>query len=170
MQDPTPSDSGVGELVESDRVDSIESSRQLAVQRVFRGGIALSLALGLMIATEASLFGRIPMIYAAMVLGGLGAVQMGRAREHLIRFGSKTSLLGFTALAGSGVSFAVGVTLNFSRNMMGVPVPQWLLNGLSVSANGLAVVVVLVALKTIASWVLGSFGASDAQGEAPDTI
>jgi len=157
-------------MVERDRVDSIESSRQLAVQRVFRGGIALSLAIGLMMAMEASLFDTIPMIYAALVLGGLGAVQMGRAREHLIRFGSKTSLVGFTALAGSGVSLAVGVTLNFLRNIMGVPVPQWLLNGLSVSANGLAVVVVLVVLKTIALWVLGSFGASDAEDEALGTM
>ena len=54
--------------------------------------------------------------------------------------------------------------------MGGRSVPQWLLNVLGVSAYGLALVVVLVVLKTIASWVLGSFGASDAQDEALDTI
>ncbi len=164
------SDPGVGEIVESNRVDSIEHSRQLAVQRVFRGGIALSLGLGLVIAIEAALLPRIPMLYAAMVLGGLGAVQMGRATKHLIRFGSKTSLVGFTAIAGSGVSFAVGVTLNFLRNVMGVPVPQWLLNALGISAYGLTVVVVLVVLKAIASWILGSFGASEAEDEALNTM
>ena len=119
---------------------------------------------------EASLCDPSPMICAALVLGGLGAVQMGRAREHLIRFGSKTSLVGFTALAGSGVSLAVGVTLNFLRNIMGVPVPQWLLNGFGVFAYGLAIVVMLVVLKTIGSLVLGSFGASEAEDEELDTI
>ncbi len=157
-------------MVERDRVDSIESSRQLAVQRVFQGGIAASVALGLMMAIGASLIDRVPMIYAALVLGGLGAVQMGRASEHLIRFGSKTSLVGFTALAGSGVSLAVGVALNFSRNVMGVPVPQWLLNGIGVFAYGLALVVMFVVLKTIGSWVLGSLGASEAEDEALDTM
>ena len=105
----------VNDLVESaqlaeppevgDRPTSVELSRDIAVQRIFQGGALVSVGAVLAGATMSGLgIDSISLSMAAMGLGGLGLVQLGRAAKHLLKYGSRASVMGFVAAGGLGLS------------------------------------------------------------------
>ena len=143
----------------ADHPKSIESSREVAVRRVFRGGGAALAAAVLMGAT--SFFGVSSGLPFALgmggfVLGGLGLVEIGRATRHFLKYGTRTSVVGFVATAGVGLS---AVCAGFS-NWIGVTVGggiwrglvHWSMNGL----YGFGTIVVLLALRALILWAIDS--------------
>ena len=92
-------------LEQRDGPTSIELSREIAVQRVFQGGVSI-IAGVVLFGVENALPGlstSISMQMAAMGLGGLGLVQLGRAAKHFLKYGSRASVIGFAAAAGLGL-------------------------------------------------------------------
>ena len=142
-----------------DHPGSIESSREVAVRRVFRGG-RTALA-GAVLMGAASFFGVSSGLPFALgmggfVLGGLGLVEIGRATRHFLKYGTRTSLVGFVATSGFGLS-AVCAGLS---NWIGVTVGggiwrgiiHWSMNGL----YGFGTIVVLLALRALILWAVDS--------------
>jgi hypothetical protein len=123
-----------------DHPESIESSRENAVQRVFRG--ASTALVGAVVMGAASFFGvssGLPFTLGicGFVLGGLGLVGLGRATRHFVKYGTRASLVGFVATAGLGASavFAglsnwIGVTLG--GGIWGA-ILHWSMNGFTAS-------------------------------------
>lgn len=109
MEDLVEIGQGSAFLNEAERPGSIESSRRLAVQRVFGGG-ALVLGGALLSGATAAIYGLavssgLPFALGmgAMALGGAGLVELGRAATHLGKYGSRASLIGFLATADWGL-------------------------------------------------------------------
>ncbi len=83
------------------------------------------------------------------VLGGLALVEIGRATRHFLKYGTRTSLVGFVATAGLGLSAVCAG----SSNWIGVTVGggiwrgivHWSMNGL----YGFGTIVVLLALRAL---------------------
>ena len=145
------------------RVTSVELSRKIAVQRIFLGGTSV-VAGAVLFAVENALPGlstSFSMQMAAMGLGGLGLVQLGRAAKHLLKYGSRASVIGFFAAAGLGLSAAsiavlqwIGMTLITGPN----PALRWAVHWLGWGFYGFGIVLLLVVLRALIGWAVDSSG------------
>ncbi len=156
---------GSGQLGEPpegrDRPSSVELSREIAVQRIFLGGASV-VAGAVLFAVENGLPGlstSFSMQMAAMGLGGLGLVQLGRAAKHLLKYGSRASVIGFVAAAGLGLSTVsiaviqwIGMTLLPGPN----PALAWAVHWLSWGFYGFGIVMLLVVLRALILWAVDS--------------
>ena len=148
-------------LEQRDGPASIELSREIAVQRVFQGGVSI-IAGVVLFGVENALPGlstSISMQMAAMGLGGLGLVQLGRAAKHFLKYGSRASVIGFAAAAGLGLCTAsialiqwIGITMWPNRGL------AWLVHWLAQGYYGFGIVVLLVVLRSLLRWAVDSSG------------
>ena len=161
----------VNDLVESgqlgeppegrDRPSSVELSREIAVQRIFLGGASV-VAGAVLFAVENGLPGlstSFSMQMAAMGLGGLGLVQLGRAAKHLLKYGSRASVIGFVAAAGLGLStVSIAVIQWIGMTLWPNPALAWAVHWLSWGFYGFGIVMLLVVLHALLRWAVGSVG------------
>ena len=131
----------------------IRSSRALAVDRVFRGGILALLGLGLGSAFEllhlGTPFVRVSAIGLGMLLGAAGCVWAGRGASHLVRFGRSGHSLTLMAIAGLGLSIGSAGALRVFSLLGIVPWGAGLMYRLSTAVPFFSVIVVLTVLHSL---------------------
>lgn len=146
---------------EGDRPTSVELSRKIAVQRIFQGGASV-VAGAVLLAVENGLPGlstSFSMQMAAMGLGGLGLVQLGRAAKHLLKYGSRASVIGFVAAAGLGLSTAsIAVIQWIGMTLLPNPALAWAVHWLARGFYGFGIVMLLVVLRALILWAVDSSG------------
>ena len=137
---------------------TIDASRESAVRRVFRGGMAVLAGGVLMPLTSMLGVSGLPFAagMAAFVLAGVGLLEMGRAAPHFLRFGSRGSqvaFLGTTALGActvvAGLSNWIGVTFG---GEIWRPLVHWSMKGL----YACLVLVLLCVLQAVVRWTIES--------------
>ncbi len=146
---------------EGNRPTSVELSREMAVQRIFLGGASV-VAGAVLFAVENGLPGlstSFSMQMAAMGLGGLGLVQLGRAAKHLLKYGSKASVIGFVAAAGLGLStVSIAVIQWVGMTLWPNPALAWAVHWWSWGFYGFGIVMLLLVLRGLMRWAVGSLG------------
>jgi hypothetical protein len=135
----------------------IGTSRRLAVDRVFRGGILGTLGVAATIATDVLLHtgismplpGQLILVGAGTLAAGIGFTLVGRALPHLRRFGGRRGVQLFGAAGAFGLSAVVrGVTSVVSGIAGGWTNPLVLLADLAAAGMvvaGIAMIVIYVA-------------------------
>ena len=131
---------------------SISKSRNLAVSRVFQGGVLVAGALSLGGLVGVGLFGAAAFGVAtgATLLGGFGLIQLGRAATHLRRYGSTHALVGFDAAAGLGLS-VTGFAALYWLYISGL-VPGWITGTVFLLGVEFGVLLLLLVLRTLLRW------------------
>ena len=140
-----------------DRPTSIELSREIAVQRIFQGGASIIAGAALLLKPLQSF----SLDMVALVLGGLGLVQLGRAAKHLKKYGSRASLIGFvtaTALGLSTVSLAVFNWIGVVISVGSIPGWIWFFRTSLWAYYGFGIVMILLVLRALVLWAVDSWG------------
>lgn len=145
-------------------VEDIVSSRAVATDRVFRGGVLAVLGFGAALLIDLLSLGPGLLFWvsisAALTAFGAGAIWAGSGASHLIRHGRKGSALWLISLAGLGGSVILNVFTGILAGSWNSTFP-WVLNQLSMASCGLfTAALIVIGLITIVRWILPDPGST----------
>jgi hypothetical protein len=135
---------------------ALEASRANAVDSVLGGGVATVVGGGLLVASIYQLFGPASLFLGlgGVVLGGGGLIRISMAAKHLLRFGSRESVVTLGAVGALGAVAAVWPIMATVR-LFGVwSAPMWFRQTYPVVLLGLIILVLYMVLRILARWAL----------------
>ena len=163
---PMKNDQEVAEHAESGKaahrptqaVEDIVSSRAVATDRVFRGGVLSVLGFGAALLIDfLNVSPGLPLwigIGTALTAFGAGAIWAGSGASHLIRHGRKGSSLWLISLAGLGGSVVLNVVTGILMGAWNAPI-LWGLNLVAMASCGLfTAALIVIGLITLVRWML----------------
>ncbi len=142
---------------------SIFGSRESAVNAVIHGGATAALGFGGTIASAYLLFGPASLLVGlgATFIAGAGLVYVGRAARHLLRFGSRSSAVGFLSAGALGVLAATWPILA-GLGISGIwQAPMWFRQFFGISFLGLSLFVLFFVLRVVVLWAMSDGSEAD---------
>jgi hypothetical protein len=140
---------------------SISESRESAVNAVIRGGATVVLGFGGTFASTYGLFGSASLLVGlgSVLIAGAGLVYAGWAARHLLRFGSRSSAVGFLSGGALGILVATWPILAALGGEQRLPI--WFKQLFGRSVLGLSLIVLFFVLRVVVRWSISRWNEAD---------